>query len=431
MAALMKGFGGMHAWSLSPKNGQDFNMPKLSQSLRPATSDLKRNLRDQYFIDPTVNNLDPMHDQAYRFQLNVEGSSIYGYNPDNFSSPNHLSNPKPYLLQNGKKLCLHRNKGLSLNNSKISIGGSDLDLDSSKITNKSPKKNITLNRAGPLKLILAHNKEILYNQPGVGVDVLTSYKKSAQSKVNRVLNRSPKNSDNYRKSLWSSRDQVDLSQPKADIFRDSVFHFPTTNDRASRVIAKGRNFRKDRSCCGDSNNSQAANSVEIKLIASKSGKEGFLMNAIGILEWPDSESKKMPNDTRKGAKPFVLESDQRKFNGTGYSFNRSEKNNFLGLQGKSGNLPQEMSNMGPYTLYNQNFTGMVAGKRVNIPNAKLRFPKGQQGASFDLGNSKIHPGSVVASENFWDSVAAKNSCDDQTLEDQINYDKTSIDQSNS
>jgi hypothetical protein len=128
----------------------------------------------------------------------------------------------------------------------------------------------------------------------------------------------------------------------------------------------------------------------------------------------------MTTETRKGAKPFILEMDQRKFNGSGYSFNRSEKNNFLGPQGKSGNLGQEISNMGPYTLYNQNFTGMVAGHRFPIGKAKLRFPKGVQGASFDLVNSKIRQGSVVTSENLWDSVAARDSCDDQILEDQIN-----------
>jgi hypothetical protein len=284
MAALVKGFGGSHTSSLSPKKGQIFNMPKLSQSLRPATSDPNRNFRDQYFIDRTINNLNPMNDQAYRFQLNVEGSSVYGYNPENFDSPYYPNNPKPHLLQNTKKLGSMQNNGLNLTNSKILIGGSDHSFDSEKITVKSPKRNITLNRAGPLKLILAENKEILYNQNGVGVDVLTSYKKSTQSKVNRVLNRSPTNSNNYRKSLWSSRDQVDLSQPKADIFRDAVFRFPTMDDRASRVIPNGRRFKKDGYVCGDGANSQGANSVEIKVLASKSGKNGFLMNAMRIVQ---------------------------------------------------------------------------------------------------------------------------------------------------
>jgi hypothetical protein len=277
MAALVKGFGGSHVSSLSPKNGQIFNMPKLSQSLRPATSDPNRNFRDQYFIDRTVNSLNPMHDQAYRFQSNPERSFIHGYNPDNFDCPYKHNNPKPHLLQHSKKLGSMQNNGLNLTNSKILIGGSDHSFDSQKITAKIPKKNITLNRAGPLKLILADNKEILYNQIGVGVDVLTSYKKSTQSKVNRVLNRSPTNSYNFRKSLWSSRDQVDLSQPKADIFRDSVFHFPTMDDRASRVIPKGRRFRTDGFVCGDANE-QRANSVEIKILASESGRNGFVMN---------------------------------------------------------------------------------------------------------------------------------------------------------
>jgi hypothetical protein len=284
MAALVKGFGGSHASSLSPKNRKIFNMPKLSQSLRPATSDPNRNFRDQYSIDRTINNLNPMHDQAYRFQLNTEGSSIYGYNPENYDSSYYPNNPKPHLLQNKKKLGSMKNNGLNLTNSKILIGGSDHSFDSGKITIKNPKKNITLNRAGPLKLILAENKEILYNENGVGVDVLTSYKKSTQSKVNRVLNRSPTNSNNFRKSLWSCKDQVDLSQPKADIFRDAVFHFPTMDDRASRVTPKGRRFRKDGYVCGDRAYSQEANSVEIKVLASKSGKNGFLVNAMSIVQ---------------------------------------------------------------------------------------------------------------------------------------------------
>lgn len=146
---------------------------------------------------------------------------------------------------------------------------------------------------------------------------------------------------------------------------------------------------------------------------------------------PDSGAKKISSDTRKGARPFVLEMDQRKFNGSGYSFNRSENNNFLGDKGKSGNFGQEMSNMGPYTLFNQNFTGMVAGKRVNIGKAKLRIPKGVQGVSFDLVKSKIHRGSVVVSENLWDTAATRDSCDYQISGDQINQDKSSIDQSTS
>jgi hypothetical protein len=71
---------------------------------------------------------------------------------------------------------------------------------------------------------------------------------------------------------------VDLSQPKADIFRDSVFHFPTMDDRASRVNPKGRRFKTDGFVCGDANE-QDANSVEIKVLASECVRNGFVMNA--------------------------------------------------------------------------------------------------------------------------------------------------------
>ena len=127
---------------------------KCIEAIQPTPSDTKKNFHDHYFIDPTVNYFHSTPGQAYKFALNIEGSSLSTQNPKDLNSSNTI-NKKSILLENTKNLGSYQNNGSKLDSPKILIGGGDLGFDSGKLPSKIPSRNSKLARNGALKMILA------------------------------------------------------------------------------------------------------------------------------------------------------------------------------------------------------------------------------------------------------------------------------------